>query len=205
MMSSSSGRPPTSTLLCVFGFVGMLATVPAHAEIYPARPIRIIAPTAPGGPVDVLARLTGDRLARALGQPVVIENRPGAGSIVGSKAVAGAPPDGYTLLFGASSSLAVTPALYKNAGYDPVKSFTPVASVSQGALVLAVTPSLPVKSVADLVAYAKANPGKLNYGSATRLMSRGACSSCRPPPTSSMCRIRMRCRRSPTSSPGVCT
>jgi tripartite-type tricarboxylate transporter receptor subunit TctC len=166
MISGSFVRLSIRTVLCALGFAAMLATVRAHAETYPARPIRIVAPTAPGGPVDVLARLTGDRLAQALGQPVVIENRPGAGSVVGSKAVAGASPDGYTLLFGASSSLAVTPALYKNAGYDPVKSFTPVASVSQGELVLAVTPSLPVKSVSDLVAYAKTNPGKLNYGAA---------------------------------------
>jgi tripartite-type tricarboxylate transporter receptor subunit TctC len=125
----------------------------------------MIVPAAPGGPVDVLARLTADRIAPALGQPVVIENRPGAGTVVGTKAAASAPPDGYTLLFGASSSLAVAPAIYKNAGYDPVKSFTPVASVSQGALVLAVTPSLPIHSVSGLIAYARANPGKLNYGS----------------------------------------
>src|SRR3954452_22440419 len=98
MMSSSFGRRLTSNMLCALCFVGMLVTIPAHGETYPARPIRIIAPTAPGGPVDVLARLTGDRLAQALGQPVVIENRPGAGSVVGSKAVAGAAPDGYTLL-----------------------------------------------------------------------------------------------------------
>ena len=95
----------------------------------------------------------------------MIENRPGAGAVIGSRAVASAEADGYTLLFTANSSLVVTPALYKNAGYDPVKSFAPVAAVSTGALVLAVTPSLPVKTVPELVAYAKANPGKLNYGS----------------------------------------
>jgi tripartite-type tricarboxylate transporter receptor subunit TctC len=150
--------------LCILGCT-MGATAHAQSETYPARPIRMIAATAPGGPVDVLARLTADRLAHALRPPVVVEIRPGAGSIVGTKAAAGATPDGYTLLFGASGSMAVTPALYKNAGYDPVKSFAPVASVAQGALVLAVTPSLPVKSVHDLISYAKANPGKLNYGS----------------------------------------
>jgi tripartite-type tricarboxylate transporter receptor subunit TctC len=158
-------RPSAGAVLYVLGCSTLGPAAHAQSEIYPARPIRMIAATAPGGPVDVLARLTGDRLAHALGQHVVIENRPGAGSIVGTKAAAGAPPDGYTLLFGASGSMAVTPALYKNAGYDPVKSFAPVAAVSQGALVLAVTPSLPVRSVHDLISYARANPGKLNYGS----------------------------------------
>ncbi len=159
-------RPTTTRLLPgALACLAMLAVDLAQAETYPKRPIRMIVPTVAGSPVDVLARLTGDRIAQALAQPVVIENRPGAGTVLGTKAAASAPPDGYTLLFGASSSLAVAPALQKNAGFDPVKSFVPVASVSQGALVLAVTPSLPVKSVAELVAYAKANPGKLNYGS----------------------------------------
>jgi tripartite-type tricarboxylate transporter receptor subunit TctC len=117
----------------------------AYAQAYPSKPIRIIAPSPPGGPVDVLARLVGDSMAQGLGQTVVVENRPGAGAIIGSRAVASAEPDGYTLLLGASGSLAVTPALFKNAGYDPVKSFAPIAAVSQGALLLAVTPSLPVR------------------------------------------------------------
>ena len=125
----------------------------------------MIVPFPPGGPIDVMGRLVGDRLSAGLGQSVVIENRPGAGAAIGSKAAASAEPDGYTLLFASSGSLAVTPALYKNAGYDPITSFAPIAAVSEGTLVLAVTPSLPVKSVAELVAYAKANPGKLNYGS----------------------------------------
>jgi tripartite-type tricarboxylate transporter receptor subunit TctC len=152
-------------VLCTLSCIAVLGFARAQAETYPTKPVRMIVPTAPGGPVDVLARLTSDSLAAALGQPVVIENRPGAGTVLGTRAAAAAPPDGYTLLFGASSSLAVTPALHKDAGYDPVKSFAPVASVAEGALVLAVTPSLAVQSVADLVAYAKANPGKLNYGS----------------------------------------
>src|SRR5262245_54769128 len=145
--------------------VGLLATREAPAQTYPNRPIRMIVPFPPGGPIDVMARLVADRMAAPLGQHIVIENRPGAGAAIGSKAAAGAEPDGYTLLFGSSGSLAVTPALYKNAGYDPVTSFAPVAAVSSGALVHAVTPSLPVKTVQELVAYAKANPGTLNYGS----------------------------------------
>jgi tripartite-type tricarboxylate transporter receptor subunit TctC len=125
----------------------------------------MIVPFPPGGPIDVIARLVGDHLSRGLKQTVVIENRPGAGAVIGSKAVASADPDGYTLLFGSSGSLAVTPALYRNAGYDPGKSFAPVASVSIGPLVLAVNPSVPAKTVAELVKHARANAGKLNYGS----------------------------------------
>jgi tripartite-type tricarboxylate transporter receptor subunit TctC len=154
-------RAVLSTLACA----ALLAAVDAQAQSYPTKPIRMIVPSLPGGPVDVMARLVGDRMAQGLGQAVVIENRSGAGAIIGSRAVASAEADGYTLLLGASGSLAVTPALYKNAGYDPVKSFAPIGAVSQGVLVLAVTPSLPVKTVPELVAYAKANPGKLNYGS----------------------------------------
>jgi tripartite-type tricarboxylate transporter receptor subunit TctC len=144
---------------------GLLAAGTAQAQSYPTKPVRMIVPFPPGGPIDTMGRLIGDQMSSALGQSVVIENRPGAGATIGSKAVAGADADGYTLLFGSSGSLAVTPALYKNAGYDPVKSFAPVAAVSSGALVLAVTPSLPAKTVKELVAHAKANPGKLNYGS----------------------------------------
>jgi tripartite-type tricarboxylate transporter receptor subunit TctC len=146
--------------------VGLVAAAgAASAQAYPNRPIHMIVPFPPGGPIDVMARVVGDRMSAPLGQSVVIENRPGAGAIIGSKAAASAEPDGYTLLFGSSGSLAVTPALYKNAGYDAVKSFAPIAAMAQGPLVLTVTSSLPAKSVAELVAYAKANPGKLNYGS----------------------------------------
>jgi tripartite-type tricarboxylate transporter receptor subunit TctC len=144
---------------------GLLAAGDANAQTYPTKPVRMIVPFPPGGPIDTTARLVGDQMTSALGQSVVIENRPGAGAMIGSKAAAAADPDGYTLLFGSSGSLAVTPALYKNAGYDPVKSFTAVAAVSSGALVLVVAPSMPAKTVKELVAYAKANPGKLNYGS----------------------------------------
>jgi tripartite-type tricarboxylate transporter receptor subunit TctC len=160
---------------CLLISCALLTGANAHAQNFPSKPIRIIAPSPPGGPVDVMARLVADHMTQALGQTVtqalgqtvIVENRTGAGAIVGSRAVASAEPDGYTLLLGASGSLAVTPALYKNAGYDPVKSFAPVAAVSQGPLVLAVNPSVPAKTVAELVAYARANPGKLNYGSGT--------------------------------------
>ena len=153
------------TMLGALACAVVMAAANAHAQTYPSKPVRMIVPFPPGGPIDVMGRLVGDRLSQGLGQTVVIENRPGAGAVIGSKAVASADPDGYTLLFGSSGSLAVTPALYKNAGYDPVKSFAPVASVSIGPLVLAVNPSVPAKTVAELVAHARAKSGKLNYGS----------------------------------------
>jgi len=152
-------------VVCALACAVVMAAGHAHGQTFPTKPIRMIVPFPPGGPIDVMGRLVGDRLSQGLGQTVVIENRPGAGAVIGSKAVASADPDGYTLLFGSSGSLAVTPALYANAGYDPVKSFAPVASVSIGPLVLAVNPSVPAKTVAELVAHAKASAGKLNYGS----------------------------------------
>ena len=132
---------PKRTLLCALACAAvLLAAADARAQSYPVKPIRMIVPFPPGGPIDVMGRITGDRLSQGVGQTVVIENRPGAGAVIGSRAVATAEPDGYTLLFGSSGSLAVTPALYKNAGYDPVKSFAPVAAVAEGPLVLAVHP-----------------------------------------------------------------
>lgn len=153
------------TVLCALACAAVLAAADARGQTYPTKPIRMIVPFPPGGPIDVIGRLVGDRLSQGLGQTVVIENRPGAGAIIGSKAAASAEPDGYTLLFASSGSLAVTPALYKNTGYDPIKSFTPIAAVSIGGLTLATHPAVPAKTVAELVAHAKANPGKLNYGS----------------------------------------
>ncbi|MGH6771517.1 MAG: Bug family tripartite tricarboxylate transporter substrate binding protein [Xanthobacteraceae bacterium] len=137
---------------------------PAPAQTYPTRPVKIIVPFAPGG-VDVTARLVADRLTAALGQPFVVENRPGAGGSVGAKAAVSATPDGYTLLFSTPGPVAVSPAINKNAGYDTIKSFAPIAMVSMSPLLLVVHPSVPAKSVKDLVAYAKANPGKVRFPS----------------------------------------
>ena len=157
--------PSKRTLLCALACAALLvAAADVRAQNYPTKPIRMIVPFPPGGPIDVMARLIGDRRSRALGQQVVIENRPGAAATTGTKVVASADADGYTLLFGSSGSLAVTPALFPNAGYDPVKSFAPVAFVAEGTLLLATNPTVPAKSVAELVAHARANPGKLNYG-----------------------------------------
>jgi len=138
---------------------------PASAELYPARPIKIIVPTPAGGPVDVIARLVGNYLTSALGQAVVIDNRPGAGNTLGSKEAAQAEPDGYTLLYSSASGLVLAPMLQKNAGYDPLTSYDPIVLVAQSSNILVVHPSVPVNSVQELVAYAKANPGKVNFSS----------------------------------------
>jgi tripartite-type tricarboxylate transporter receptor subunit TctC len=132
---------------------------------YPNKPIRLIVPFAAGGPVDVMARLIGPPLTRNIGQPVVIENRGGASGAIGSKIVAAADPDGYTLLCGNISSLIVQPIMTHNRDFDLARSFVPVARLSQNVEVLAVHPDFPANSVRELVGYAKANPGKLNYGS----------------------------------------
>ena len=139
------------------------AAASAFAADYPTRPIRMIAPFTPGSPVDVVARLLAQHLTTELKQSVVVENRPGAGTTIGMKAAALAEPDGYTLLF-QSSSLVVAPAMYKNLDYDPLKSFAPVANVAWGSWVTVVPPSLPVRSPQELIAYAKAHPGTLNFG-----------------------------------------
>jgi tripartite-type tricarboxylate transporter receptor subunit TctC len=142
-----------------------LAPIAAGAQPYPSRPVKIIVPTPPGGPVDVVARLVGNYLGPTIGQPVVIDNRPGAGNTIGSKEAALAEPDGYTLLYSSVSGLVLAPMLQKNAGYDALTSFDPVALVAQSSTILVVHPSVPVKGVQELVAYAKANPGKVNFSS----------------------------------------
>jgi len=145
--------------------IALMGAGPAAAETFPDKPIKLIVPFPPGGSVDAMARLVAQHLSAKLG-PTIVENRAGAGGTIGSKAVAAADPDGYTLLFGSAGVLGVAPALYSNAGYDPLKSFVPVAMVSLLPPVFVVGPSVPAKSIKEFVAYAKANPGKLNYGSA---------------------------------------
>jgi len=122
-------------------------------------------PTPAGGPVDVVARLVAGYLSSTVGQGVVVDNRPGAGNTIGSKEAAQAEPDGYTLLYSSASGLVIAPMLQKNAGYDPLTSYETIALVAQSSSILVVHPSLPVKSVRELVAYAKANPGKVNFSS----------------------------------------
>jgi tripartite-type tricarboxylate transporter receptor subunit TctC len=156
---------PFRHLLAAVVALGISAAV-AQAQPYPTRPIKLIVPFPPGGPVDVMARVVVQRLATGLGQ-VIIDNRPGAGGTLGSKAAAMAEPDGYTLLFGSSTTLAAGPSLYRNPGYDPVKSFVPVAMISSVPFVLAIASHVPARTLGDLVAYAKANPGKVNFGAPT--------------------------------------
>jgi tripartite-type tricarboxylate transporter receptor subunit TctC len=134
---------------------------PAFAQSYPDRPIRLIVPAPPGGPTDIPARLLAQILPK-LGQPVVVENRPGAGGAIGARAVATAAPDGYTLLLGNTSVLAVIPTVSASAGYDPAKNFAPVGKISESYQILVVHPSSPWKSLKEFVADAKANPGKFN-------------------------------------------
>jgi tripartite-type tricarboxylate transporter receptor subunit TctC len=143
-----------------------LAPTVTHAQSYPSKPIRLVVPFGPGGPTDVAARVVSQVVQSGIGQSVVIENRPGAGGATGTKSVASADPDGYTMLIGTSATLGVVPALVKNPGYDPVKSFAAVAKISDSTTVLVVPPGFPPNSVQELVAYAKANPGKLSYASA---------------------------------------
>ncbi len=133
------------------------------ADDYPTKPVKIVVAAAPGGPSDLPARFAAQILPPKLGQPFVVENRGGAGGAIGARAVAGSPPDGYTLLVGNTSTLAVLPAVSASAGYDPVKDFTPITKVTEGFQILVVHPDAPWKTVKEFVEYAKANPGKLNY------------------------------------------
>jgi tripartite-type tricarboxylate transporter receptor subunit TctC len=152
----------------VLGLSAWCFATPATAQTdrYPTHPIKLIVPFTPGGPVDVAARIIGQQLPAILGQPVVIENRPGAAGSLGAKAVAIAEPDGYTLLCGNISTLVVLPVVLGNRDYDPAKQFVAIAKVSQNHEVLVVRADFTARSVAELIAQAKARPGKLNYGSA---------------------------------------
>ena len=138
------------------------ANLPAQG--YPAKPVRIVVPLVPGGNLDIVARAVAQRLSEGLGQQIIVENRPGASSLVGTQYVAKSAPDGYTLLAMANTFTAV-PAVIANPGYDPVKDFTGVSMTCTVAQVLVVTPTLPVKSVRELIALARARPGELSYGS----------------------------------------
>ena len=142
------------------------ANAQSQTQTYPNRPIKVIVPFPAGGPTDGMARIISDRLGTVLGQSIVVENRGGgAGGSVGAKVVATADPDGYTILMTPGGSLTTGPAVHKNIGYDPFKDFTPVAKLIETPQYICVYPTLPVKSLADVAAYAKANPGKLSWGS----------------------------------------
>jgi len=142
-----------------------LLAAPAQAQPYPNHPLRFVVPYPPGGPLDVIARALGDKMKDGLGQPVLIDNKPGAGGNLGADFVAKSPPDGYTIVMGAVATHAINPALYAKMPYDPIKDFTPITLVASVPNVLVLNPNTPANSVRELVDYAKAHPGKLNFGS----------------------------------------
>jgi tripartite-type tricarboxylate transporter receptor subunit TctC len=150
--------------ICTLLFAALLPLL-AQAQAYPNRPVRIVVPYAPGGVPDVVIRLVGQRLSEMWKQPVVVDNRPGANGNLGTQHVARSAPDGYTLLLGNSSTHGTNAALYTNLGFDPVNDFEPISGISQNTLILGVPAVLPIHSVKELIAYAKARPEKLNYGS----------------------------------------
>jgi tripartite-type tricarboxylate transporter receptor subunit TctC len=143
----------------------MLAVAPGYTDEYPSRRIVLIAPWPPAGAIDTVCRELAPGASDRLGQPVVVENHPGAGSTIGTANAARAKPDGYTLVMAGSGSLAISPTLYKELPYDPQKDFTPIALITKVPFVLVVNPSLPIQSVADLIKYAKDHPDTLTYGS----------------------------------------
>ncbi len=153
-------------VLVLLTLLAGLATLgaPASAQDYPNRMITLVVPFPPGGGVDVLARIVADKLSTALGQQVMVDNRVGGGGTVGTRLVARAAPDGYTLLLGHTGTMAINPTLYKNAGYDPRKDFTAIGLVATMPVALLAHPTFAPKTVADVIAYAKQNPGKLSFG-----------------------------------------
>jgi tripartite-type tricarboxylate transporter receptor subunit TctC len=153
-------------LRIVTAFFALLGSLHATAQdAYPAKPVRLVVPYAPGGVSDITGRIVAQKMSELLGQPMVVENRAGAGGMVGTGAVAKAEPDGYTIVLSSLSAYAIGPRLVKQPLYDPIRDFTPVAVVALSPTVLTVNTSLPVQNLRELIAYAKANPGKLTYGS----------------------------------------
>jgi tripartite-type tricarboxylate transporter receptor subunit TctC len=153
-------RRPAFLIACALVLLG---TMPASTQSYPSKPIRIVVPFVAGGAVDMLARIMGQKLSETLGQPVIVENRPGAGGNAAADVVAKSPPDGYTILQ-VTNGLAISPALYRKLSFDPMKDLAPVTQLVASQLLLVATPSLPVKTTRDLIALAKEKPGTLNYG-----------------------------------------
>jgi tripartite-type tricarboxylate transporter receptor subunit TctC len=152
--------------LLTAGAAALVATPRVFAQgKFPQRPITLVVPTAPGGSTDFTARLIVDQLSRALGQPVVVDNKPGASGNIGNQFVARAKPDGYTLLVSYSGYHVGNPHLFKQAGWDPIKDFAPVAMMTRAPQLIATSPKVPANNLKELIAYAKANPGKLNYAS----------------------------------------
>jgi tripartite-type tricarboxylate transporter receptor subunit TctC len=147
------------------GLAALLASPQARAQAYPERPIRLIAPYAPGGSADTLARALAEQMRKELGQPVLVDNKPGGNTAVGAQLAVAAPPDGYTLLVCTGSTVVTNPLLYPKLGYNPGRDLAPVARIAVSPLVVAVNPGVPSHSLAELIKLARAQPGKLNYAS----------------------------------------
>jgi tripartite-type tricarboxylate transporter receptor subunit TctC len=159
-----------SSAFAALGFVisllGGLWNTGAWAQAYPSKPIKLVVPFPPGGVVDIVGRVVAQPLSQGLGQPVVIENRAGGAGTVGMEAAAKSPADGYTLVMGSVGTLASAPSLYPSLGYDPIRSFAPISLLVTAPFVVVVHPSVPANSLNELIAFAKSNPGRLNFGSA---------------------------------------
>ena len=154
------------TILILLSVLPALLVSPARAQAYPSKPVRLIVPFAPGGTTDVLARLVAQKLAEAIGQQFVIENKPGAGGNIGTELAAKSPADGYTLVMSFDGTMAINPNTYAKMPYDAQKDLAPVANVAQVPLLMVVHPGVPARTVAEFVALAKASPGRINYSSA---------------------------------------
>jgi tripartite-type tricarboxylate transporter receptor subunit TctC len=155
----------TTKLSFVLALLVLLLPADARAQPYPSKPIRLVVPYPPGGPLDTVARLTAQKVSEATQQPVIVDNKPGAGGNIGADLVAKSPADGYTILLGAVATHAINPALYASMPYDAVRDFIPVTQLASTPNVLIVHPSIPAANVREFITYAKANPGKLNFGS----------------------------------------
>jgi tripartite-type tricarboxylate transporter receptor subunit TctC len=153
-------------LLAVAALLPVASVVRAANEEYPDKPVRLVVPFPPGGGADNLARAIMPKVSQALGKPIIIDNKPGAGGNVGAELVAGSPPDGYTLLYGTNGTHSINQALYQHLRFDPIKDFAPVSRMTEIAAMLVVNPQLPVLTTTQLIRYAKANPGKVNFASA---------------------------------------
>ena len=157
---------PEFTRLFLLSILFVAQTV-AHAQTWPSKPVRIIVSFTPGASIDLAARAVGQRLADSLNQPFVVENRPGGNTIVSAELAAKAPPDGYTLFMALDTTMTLVPAIYDKVPYDPVKDFAPVGQINRGAYIIVAPAKAPYRNLADMIAYAKSNPGKMNVGAST--------------------------------------
>src|ERR1700691_1940197 len=162
----TGGTMRRAAVIVAFVALTLSATArPGQAQDYPSRPITILVPLAPGGAMDIIARLIAPKLSERLGKPVLVENRTGGGTVLAANDIAHGTPDGYTLLDAPGGTLTTNVSLYKTLSYDPVKDFVPIALYCHVPFVLVSNPALPFKTIPELIAYAKANPGKLSIGS----------------------------------------